>query len=228
MPWCEFPDCKVRANFNFPTETLALYCSKHKEEGMINIISKRCAHTRCMKQPTFNFPTKKNVLYCVKHKKEGMVDIKSKRCTQIGCAKQPAFNYPNEKPGLYCNYHKKEGMINVISKRCLQCNTRPSFNFPTEKCSLYCEAHKKPGMVKTQIDKFCEKCESRALYGYDEPTHCRIHKAGDMTNLVYSKCVIENCHRTLTNITTKLCEVHRLPPLAPIEDDDFVAKRIKT
>ena len=56
--------------FNLPTETLALYCSEHKKENMININAKYCIEVECMKTPYYNLPKEKKAIYCSFHKKE--------------------------------------------------------------------------------------------------------------------------------------------------------------
>ncbi len=42
-------------NFNFAGEKGGLYCSQHKQEGMIDIKHKRCMHPDCPKRPSFNY-----------------------------------------------------------------------------------------------------------------------------------------------------------------------------
>ena len=42
-------------NFNFAGEKGGLYCSQHKQDGMININHKRCMFLNCAKRPSFNF-----------------------------------------------------------------------------------------------------------------------------------------------------------------------------
>ena len=47
MSFCYHDGCNTRAGFNFEGEKKPLYCSKHKKDGMINIISKRCKSDWC-------------------------------------------------------------------------------------------------------------------------------------------------------------------------------------
>ncbi|MEX0597858.1 MAG: hypothetical protein WD512_15310, partial [Candidatus Paceibacterota bacterium] len=46
---CKHKNCNGRkiALFNFPDKKDKLYCIQHKEEGMINLRTKRCAHPKC-------------------------------------------------------------------------------------------------------------------------------------------------------------------------------------
>jgi hypothetical protein len=45
---CIYEDCKTRPNYNKEGETNALYCTKHKLEGMINVKSKSCKSDWCL------------------------------------------------------------------------------------------------------------------------------------------------------------------------------------
>jgi hypothetical protein len=44
MTICKDPDCKLGASFNNKDEKNALYCSKHRLDGMINVKHKKCEH----------------------------------------------------------------------------------------------------------------------------------------------------------------------------------------
>lgn len=52
---CNYPDCKTYSNFNFEGETKRLYCSRHKLDGMINLLAKKCSYKGCETMPIFNF-----------------------------------------------------------------------------------------------------------------------------------------------------------------------------
>ena len=65
---CSYENCLKGPTFNLATEKIAIYCSEHKKENMINIKDKRCSYENCLKQPTFNLPTEKIAIYCCEHK----------------------------------------------------------------------------------------------------------------------------------------------------------------
>ena len=44
-----FNNCKKQPNYNIEGETKALYCSYHKKENMINVITKTCMFEKCKK-----------------------------------------------------------------------------------------------------------------------------------------------------------------------------------
>ncbi len=46
MTNCKHPDCKLGASFNMEDEKKALYCSKHRLDGMINVKHKKCEHEK--------------------------------------------------------------------------------------------------------------------------------------------------------------------------------------
>ena len=43
---CKEKYCKIRPTFNIKGEN-PLYCSKHKKDGMINVVSKKCIYEGC-------------------------------------------------------------------------------------------------------------------------------------------------------------------------------------
>jgi len=115
---CKANNCKIRAHFNILGKANGIYCSSHKTEGMVNVISKTCIHQDCKKQPAFNVDGESKALYCSSHKTEGMVNVKNKTCIHQDCKKQPGFNVDGESKALYCSAHKTEGMVDVKNKTC--------------------------------------------------------------------------------------------------------------
>ena len=105
---CKEDTCNIRASFNLLNENKPIYCNKHKQIDMINIISKRCLEENCNTHPTFNLPNAKCGIYCNQHKKVDMVDVLSKKCLEEHCNTRPSYNLPNTKIAIYC-------------KECLEC-----------------------------------------------------------------------------------------------------------
>jgi hypothetical protein len=95
---CLEANCMVEPHFNFENEKVAIYCSEHKKDKMINIRSKTCIFPDCKTIPNYNFESINSGLYCKTHKLEGMVDVKSKRCKD--CNKRVLNNK------LYCCDHQ--------------------------------------------------------------------------------------------------------------------------
>jgi general stress protein 26 len=107
-----------RPLYNHEGESKALYCSTHKQSGMLDVKNKRCIYEGCMKQSLYNHEGESKALYCSTHKQSGMLDVKSKRCIYEGCMKQPLYNHEGESKALYCSTHKQSGMLDVKNKRC--------------------------------------------------------------------------------------------------------------
>ena len=81
---CKFLDCKTRPMFNIEGSDKAIYCSKHKLIGMVDVKSKTCIHLDCKIRPTYNKEGSKTALYCLEHKLVDMVNVKSKTCIYSG------------------------------------------------------------------------------------------------------------------------------------------------
>ena len=121
---CEYPDCTKRPSFNYRGEKLRRFCSKHKEEGMVNLDilfeARRCRHPGCMKRSSFNYQGERSRWFCAEHKEEGMVNMNKnvvkKKCEHPDCTKWPSFNYQGETLRRFCVKHKEKGMVNT--QRC--------------------------------------------------------------------------------------------------------------
>jgi len=199
MSICKYETCGTKPYFNFKSEIKAIYCVKHKKEGMVDIKNKTCEEFNCKKQPVYNFINEKKGLYCVNHKKEGMFDIKSKTCEEKNCRTRPSFNFKGDKKALFCLKHKKKDMIDVIHKVCKEknCEKKPNYNFKGEKKGLYCAKHKKNDMIDIK-HKTCEElnCLIRPNYNFKEeqkPLYCLKHKKNGMINILDKSCKELNC-----------------------------------
>jgi hypothetical protein len=219
---CQYINCTIRPTFNFINEKKALFCAKHKQEGMVDVKSKRCLEKNCCTQPVYNFKDENKPLYCYKHKKEGMIDVKNKKCKEDNCNKQPVFNYEDKIKGEYCYIHKKEGMINIKTKNCIEdnCNTRPSFNYKDEIVALYCSKHKKEDMIDIVNNNKCiiKNCNIYASFnfkGKDKAYYCKTHKKDGMINVNHNTCIYDSCEKRpsfnyLNESEPIYCSIHKL------------------
>jgi hypothetical protein len=200
----KFKCCNERRSIYNYDGLPAQYCPKHRLEGMVNVVAKRCAHEEgCgSPNPNFNFPGTKKGEYCERHKKPGMENVVSKLCADEECGRQPCFNFPGMKGGVYCERHKKPGMENVRNKRCAdeRCTgTSPSFNFPGSKGGVYCEKHQKPGMVDVRHKRCAheEGCGSLTpnfnFPGMKGGVYCYEHQKPGMVNVVNKRCNSDWC-----------------------------------
>lgn len=127
---------------------------------------------------------------CKVHKVEGMVSLAGKRCIVKGCTKHASYGSECKKE--YCAEHKTEEMTNTAHKLCAKegCTKQPIFNTIGEDRGKYCNDHKKEGMIDIRKNK-CEKCSTRASYGYGHDGKMRFcikHKNNKCVDLVHAKC----------------------------------------
>ena len=94
---CIFPNCKITPNYNIEGETKALYCSTHKEDGMVDVRHSRCLHKRCKTRANYNIEGETKGVYCSTHKLDGMVDVENKTCKTYLC-----YTVVSEKYDGYC------------------------------------------------------------------------------------------------------------------------------
>ena len=116
MPWiCKHPDCKggkngqpIRATFAKPGEKKPVRCKDHKDDDMIDVVSKRyyCTHPDCKGgkngQPTratFAKPGEKKAVRCFDHKEGDMIDVVNKTCVSEWCDYRG-----NDKYDGYCTH----------------------------------------------------------------------------------------------------------------------------
>ncbi len=188
---CKENGCNVLPCFNKEGEIKALYCSRHKKDGMVDVKNKKCLD--CDTIPTFNLEGETKGLYCKKHKKDGMVNVKNKTC--IDCDTRATFNVKGEIKGLYCKEHKKDGMVDVKHKTCIDCDKRATFNVKGETKGLYCKEHKKNGMVDVK-NKTCLDCDRQPnfnLEGETKTLYCKEHKKNGMVDVKNKTCL--DCDR---------------------------------
>ena len=112
MVICIYEGCSTRAYYKYPGSKVALYCTKHKCEGMVGYNCRTCAYYNCKKRPMFNYKDEQIRLYCGEHKSEDMVIIGASECVFPGCTKiSPRYNYRDAHKGAYCKEHKKPEMV---------------------------------------------------------------------------------------------------------------------
>jgi len=70
--------CPKHKNEGGPHDGKPISCSKHKEEGYIDLVSPRCNHPMCNTTPCFG-PEGGKPMWCAKHKREGDTNVVSWR-----------------------------------------------------------------------------------------------------------------------------------------------------
>jgi hypothetical protein len=228
---CKEKDCKIRPNYNKEGETKALYCLKHKLNGMVDIKNKTCIYPNCTIRPVFNIEGDTKALYCSAHKTDGMVNVISKICIHPDCKIRPNYNKPGESTALYCSVHKTDEMVNVISKICVypDCKKQPVFNKEGESTALYCSAHKLDGMMNIK-NKTCihPNCKIRPVFnkeGESTGLYCSAHKLDRMVNVKDKTCKSEWC---LTQVKKEKYDGYCLFCYMNIYPDKPVSRNYKT
>jgi len=226
MVKCQHENCDKLAKFNVIGEK-HLYCSTHKDNGMIDVTRKLCIQQGCCTRPTYNMICETRALFCFTHKTNGMVTINSQRCIEIDCNIRPCFNNRGEKKPLYCKLHKKENMIDITKERCsfLDCDVIPTFNFSHEKKPKFCVKHKNIGMVDLMSARCIEpECNKNPCYNYETESkyiYCSTHKKDNMIDIKHQKCIHVSCKvRPSFNFGDKIkalyCGKHKLDGMIDI------------
>jgi hypothetical protein len=236
---CIRPGCKTQPNYNKEGETKALYCSIHKEDGMIDVKHKTCIYPGCKKIPNYNKEGETKALFCSIHKENNMVDVKNKTCFHSYCKKIPNYNKEGETKALYCSIHKENGMVDVKNKSCIHpgCKTSPVYNKEGETKGLYCSIHKENGMVDVK-NKSCihPGCKKRPLFnkeGENKGLYCLIHKETDMVDVKHKTCIYPGC-KTQPNYNKEgenkglYCLIHKETDMVDVKNKTCIYPGCKT
>ncbi len=199
---CIEPDCKTHASFNDEDKKGGLYCSKHKKDGMIDKVSKKCkiCKTKC---PSHNLEGLKPE-YCADCKNKDMINVKNKKC-KVCKKKQPTFNHPDKKKAEFCLDCKDNDMIDNKHKKCNKCKKkRPNFNYPDKSIGEYCGDCKKDKMIDV-VNKKCCKCGLKhPNFNYPDKSigeYCGDCKKDKMIDVVNKKCLTTLCD--ITTVSTQ-------------------------
>jgi hypothetical protein len=76
--FCEVSNCVKNPCFNHEGQIKGRFCSSHRLQGMIDVITKHCEASDCEKRPYFNHKGHTNGRFCSSHRLKGMVDVKHK------------------------------------------------------------------------------------------------------------------------------------------------------
>ncbi len=162
MPrYCKHPECCPRKVCVFgPPNGSAVFCTKHKMEGHVDLVNKKCQELGCPRNPVFGSLGGPR-MFCVLHKGGGHVNLKSKKC--LTCGLKRALFGPSDgtqKDAVYCVEHKEVDHVNLMDKKCLTCGLKLALFGPsdgTRKDAMYCVEHCPPGYVDL-VHKRCTIC----------------------------------------------------------------------
>ena len=216
--------CEKQAIYGF---TKIETCKKHSEEGMVDLVHKKCLFDSCNKRPVFGFISDKSASYCKAHAEKGMIDLVSKKCLFESCNKHPNFGLPSDKSASYCKTHAEEGMVNIKSKKCLfdSCNKQPNFGLLSDKSASYCKAHAEEGMINIKSKKcLFESCDKQPTFGLPSDksaSYCKAHALKGMVDIRSTKC-------KLCNLTQSHIQNYCFPCFYSLNPEHIKTKRHKT
>jgi hypothetical protein len=179
---CQAEHCTKRPNFNLPNEIVALFCSEHKKENMVNVKSKNCQYKKCKELSLFGYMNKRPQ-FCKLHKEENMINlVLENQCCVLDCETEYNHLYQNEK---YCNHHVPTDSLLVLKRLCKYCDIQEESNFVCKDCKKI--QNKKEWAIvrhlRKAIDTKFEYNSSKMLQGcskkrpdiyFDLSTHCVI------------------------------------------------------
>jgi hypothetical protein len=184
---CQAENCTLIASFGHNKTIGTKFCSKHKEDGMINLLCKLCSCGKA--RPTYNYDGL-SANFCKECKDDIMINVNDKNCK---CEKsRPTFNFKGLKPE-YCTKCKTEGMINVKNLPC-KCgkSSRPNFNFKGLRPE-YCSKCKLKDMINVAHTKcICGKAQPSFNYEGLIPQYCAKCKLDGMICVKKRICITCN------------------------------------
>lgn len=229
MPRCKITACpSTRACYNIKGVTTELFCSEHRQDGMVNVTKPKCIFDGCPVEPSYNFKGETKRLYCAKHKKEGMLHLSSTYCDDKDCKFIATFNFEGQLKPKYCLTHKDEDMVDVTNRHWCEngCKIRASCNFQGLP-PKFCGDCKLDGMIDVNSQKCIEKgCKINATYNFINETkllYCMVHKKPNMVNVKDRKCAEADCPTiprfNLPDETRGIyCSIHKKPDMINVMD----------
>jgi hypothetical protein len=226
MPYCEYEGCKTESSFNFKGMSRK-YCSKHKEEGMLNVKDCICIFENCCKPSYYNYIGLKPE-YCKDCKTDTMIDINHQKCN---CGKaRPTFNLIGLKPE-YCVSCKTIEMTNVVDEKCFCGKSQPFFNYEGLKAK-YCALCRLDTMVnvKTKLKCLCGKLNPIYNFKGLTPQYCYNCKTLDMINVVSKNCICGKARPTfnLIGLNPKYCVSCKTDMMVDVRHDSCKQKECET
>ncbi len=197
--------CKVQqASFIIPgsKRKTPSHCGTCIEK--LNVKKEDVVHKKCRecneRIACFSLKDKNVIEYCgvcIEELNLEGVNLHHKKCLECN-EKYATYGNVGESP-LYCASHAKDGMIQIHKKVCEKCGiTKPTYNYPGETELRFCKNCCEEGMVNVK-DKLCEGCDKKRpsfnFINEKNAIFCFDCKLPEMTNVLYNKCIEENCNK---------------------------------
>lgn len=176
-PRCVLPDCRTIASRALPGSTVGIFCVRHAEPAMVNVINwTECRREGCGKYPTFGAAAAGSGReFCSEHAPEGMVDVHRKKCAVEGCPKRASHGVKGSGRRLVCGEHASGDMSDLGQKFCRfsgpdggDCESVARYGVRGSKRREFCSRHAPDGMVNMN-DKLCAHgdCPKLPTYGQE-------------------------------------------------------------
>ena len=103
----------------------AEFCAEHREDGMVDVNYKRCAHHGCIKRTSYGKEGTKTAEFCAEHREDGMLHVVNKRCAHPSCTTLPSYGVEGARTAEFCVSHARDEMADV----------RHQERFPHRRCA---------------------------------------------------------------------------------------------
>jgi hypothetical protein len=149
---------------------IARFCVTHKDDDMVDVVSKRCEHLGCPKHPSFGDPGEMIARFCVAHKDDDMIDVVSKRCEHAECETHATYG-PLFGRAIHCAQHADK--VSEFKHRSPKCATEGCLMRPTKSVNrtnypTHCDEHAPPDARDVEA-AICSKCHCATII--DAHTH---------------------------------------------------------
>jgi len=183
--------CVKRPSFA-PRGQSALYCSLHKQNGMINVDKVNSICQLCDTRSSYGYPDTQ-ATRCLQHRLDGMARVERKKC--VVCRVKWA-GWGVGKSKTHCIGCKTGDMTSIHKLRmCRGCKTkRAAYSSPTDKSATHCRSCKEDGMLPT-VSR-CIVChQKRVTFAHEggKPSHCGDCRQSGMIDVTHRRCACGKC-----------------------------------
>lgn len=117
----------MRPGFNVQGSKIGVFCRQHADDGMVDVVDRRCANDGCRARPLFNVPGRGMGLHCLKLTDDDTVNISTRYSAlnardggdSLASRASPGFErgHPITCPSQTARESKGHGETNTRSKR---------------------------------------------------------------------------------------------------------------
>ena len=111
--------CGIRASFNFEGNNIGIYCKKHSEPGMIDVVNPKCKAEGCKTRASYGIPCNLPSR-CAVHKEDGMIIRPRGKCRIKDC--KEIATHGTHKP-IHCENHKTDNDVDLVERKCTKCGS---------------------------------------------------------------------------------------------------------